>query len=547
MIPNTNRVPNSRIELRIRCSHLKNLDIVSKSDPVVNLFTKRGANYTYVGCTEKINNNLNPEFKTPIIIDYFFEEVQNLRFTCLDIDGEVKILSGIDENDTIGSFETTLGNILSRPGRRVVGELKHKGKTTGNIEVTAEELQNTNHDIYLRMEASNVDAKDWNGKSDPYFKIYKAVQGGSAPALVYQSEIIKNTLNPVWRPVQMSLESFNGGDMFRDLTIEVFDYDSIGSHDLIGIVHLNADQVLRGQKEFPIINPKKTKKSGYNNSGILRFFEAKLEKKHSFLDYLAGGCEISLMVAIDCTGSNGVASNVHSLHYNTPAQPSQYARSIMSVGSVLAPYDSDGMIDVMGFGGSYPGSGVSHCFPFSFDPNVPAALGVQGVLGLYNQNIEKIYFSGPTNFSEVIQHAMKKASEGQNQQNQKYTVLLILTDGEISDMDETVRNLVSASTMPLSVVIVGVGSSSFDNMVTLDGDDGTLKDYNGRKASRDIVQFVPFTSFSSNIDLLAQETLKEIPGQLLSFFKTVGFAPNPPRQFVAQPIITPIPPPIAPQ
>ncbi|EGC31526.1 hypothetical protein DICPUDRAFT_82596 [Dictyostelium purpureum] len=112
----------------------------------------------------------------------------------------------------------------------------------------------------------------------------------------------------------MSLESFNGGYM---LTIEVFDYDSVGSHDFIGIVHLNADQVLRGQKEFPIINPKKTKKSGYNNS--------------------AGGREISLMVAIDCTGSNGVASYVHSLHYNTPTQPSQYARSIMSVGSVLAP------------------------------------------------------------------------------------------------------------------------------------------------------------------------------------------------------------------
>ncbi|EGC33526.1 hypothetical protein DICPUDRAFT_154425 [Dictyostelium purpureum] len=547
MIPNTNRVPNSRIELRISCSHLKNLDVVSKSDPQVSIHEQKGncGLVKYLGSTEKIKNNLSPDFKKPIMIDYFFEEVQNLKFTCVDIDGEIV---KADENDKIGTFETTLSNILSRPGRRMVGELKHNGKTTGNILITAEELQNTNHDIYLRMEASNVDAKDWNGKSDPYFKIYKAVQGGGAPVLVYQSEVINNTLNPVWKPIYMPLESFNGGDMFRDLTIEVYDYDSIGSHDLIGIVHLNADQVLRGQKEFPIINPKKVSKSGYHNSGILKFYDAKLEKKHTFLDYLAGGCEISLMVAIDCTGSNGLTSSVHSLHYNTPAQPSQYARSIMSVGSVLAPYDSDGMIDVMGFGGSFAGSfGVSHCFPFSFDTNIPAAVGVQGVLGLYTENIRKISFSGPTNFSEVIQHAMKKASEGQNQQNQKYTVLLILTDGEISDMDETVRNLVIASTMPLSVVIVGVGSSSFDNMNRLDGDDGTLKDYSGNKASRDIVQFVPFTAFSSNIDLLAQETLKEIPGQLLSFFKTVGFVPNPPRQYIAQPILAPIPPPIAPQ
>ncbi|EGC39481.1 hypothetical protein DICPUDRAFT_75016 [Dictyostelium purpureum] len=46
-----------------------------------------------------------------------------------------------------------------------------------------------------------------------------------------------------------SFKSFNDGDIFRDLKIEVFDYDSISARDLIGIVHLNADQVLRGQNQ----------------------------------------------------------------------------------------------------------------------------------------------------------------------------------------------------------------------------------------------------------------------------------------------------------
>jgi vacuolar-type H+-ATPase subunit F/Vma7 len=42
---------------------------------------------------------------------------------------------------------------------------------------------------------------------------------------------------------------------------------------------------------------------------------------------------------------------------------------------------------------------------------------------------------------------------------QKYSVLLILTDGVINDMSNTVRAIVDASELPLSIIIVGVCSS----------------------------------------------------------------------------------------
>jgi hypothetical protein len=43
-----------------------------------------------------------------------------------------------------------------------------------------------------------------------------------------------------------------------------------------------------------------------------------LEERHSFLDYIFGGCNISLFVAIDYTASNGTVSQPSSLHYQTP-------------------------------------------------------------------------------------------------------------------------------------------------------------------------------------------------------------------------------------
>ncbi|KAN0041520.1 hypothetical protein ACTFIV_004061 [Dictyostelium citrinum] len=533
--------PNSRVELRFRCHHLKNLDIVSKSDPQIFISQKRGpGGFQFVDCTEKIKNNLSPEFKKTIILDYYFEEIQTLTFTVMDIDKEIKLFGDLDKNDKIGEFTTTLSNILSRPGRKIIADIIHHGKATGKIEISAEEINQTNHQIFLRAEGINLDKKDLFS-SDPYFKIYKTSPNGEQ-LLVFQSVVIKSCLNPIWPEVRMALEEFNGGDMFRELLIEVYDYDSVGAHDLIGITRTTTDAILRGVNQYPLINPKKTSKSGYKNSGILKFYEARLEKNYSFLDYLAGGCEISLMTAIDCTGSNGSVTSTLGLHYNNVLLGgSAYARSIVSVGSVLSTYDSDGYIDVFGFGGEYQGH-TSHCFPFSLDPNVPAAYGVAGVLEMYNNNISKIPFSGPTYFAPIIQEAMNRASQGQSQYQQKYTVLLIITDGEICDMDETIKNLVQASGLPLSVVIVGVGSSSFENMNLLDGDGGCLKDYKGVKAKRDIVQFVPFNRFSDNINALAQETLKEIPGQLLGYFKSVGVLPNPPRVFIPVSDILPPPP-----
>lgn len=59
----------------------------------------------------------------------------------------------------------------------------------------------------------------------------------------------------------------------------------------------------------------------------------------------------------------------------------------------------------------------------------------------------------------------------------------------IPDMPETRKALVAASNLPMSVIIVGVGSVDFSAMEELDGDEKRLS-FGGRYASRDIVQFV---------------------------------------------------------
>ena len=63
----------------------------------------------------------------------------------------------------------------------------------------------------------------------------------------------------------------------------------------------------------------------------------------------------------------------------------------------------------------------------------------------------------------------------------------ILTDGIITDMEETKAAIVEASHLPLSIIIVGVGNENFKDMEILDADRGMLKSKVGT-AVRDIVQ-----------------------------------------------------------
>jgi len=103
-----------------------------------------------------------------------------------------------------------------------------------------------------------------------------------------------------------------------------------------------------------------------------------------------------------------------------------------------------------------------------------------------------------------------------------YTVLMIITDGELEGMPETKRRIVEASVLPLSIVIIGVGKGPFDSMVELDGDKTPLVDSNGKETSRDIVDFVPFNDFlDKGVDALAAKVLEEIPGQFMSYIKSM--------------------------
>jgi hypothetical protein len=127
------------------------------------------------------------------------------------------------------------------------------------------------------------------------------------------------------------------------------------------------NEMIKGKKQFALIEPDlMRKKRGYKDSGILNVHQVDVRRVHSyvswhsmmtpldphqgpkstyshlhrFLEYIAGGCQLRLALAIDFTASNGNPQDSKSLHYRNPSgEPNEYLKAMMAVGDIVASYD----------------------------------------------------------------------------------------------------------------------------------------------------------------------------------------------------------------
>ncbi|XP_048850359.1 copine-4 isoform X1 [Brienomyrus brachyistius] len=520
----------TKVELRVACKGISDRDALSKPDPCVVLKMQSHGQWFEVDRTEVIRSSINPVFSKVFTVDYYFEEVQRLRYELHDISNSH---NGLKEADFLGAMECTLGQIVSQ--RKLTKALLKQGNTAGksSITVTAEELSGNDDYVELGFSARKLDDKDFFSKSDPFLEIFR-INDDSTASLVHRTETVMNNLSPVWKTFKVSFNTLCSGNHDRELKCTVWDWDSNGKHDFIGEFQTTFKEI-RGaldgrQIQWECINPKyQVKKKNYRNSGVVILNQCKIIKMHSFLDYIMGGCQIQFTVAIDFTASNGDPRNSCSLHYIHPYQPNEYLKALVAVGEICQDYDSDKMFPAFGFGAQIPPDfKVSHDFAINFDEDNPECAGIQGVVEAYQNCLPKIQLYGPTNIAPIIQKVASSASEEMHtKEAMEYFILLILTDGVITDMADTREAIVHASHLPMSVIIVGVGNADFSDMQMLDGDDGILRSPKGEPVLRDIVQFVPFRNFKhASPAALAKSVLAEVPNQVVDYYNGKGIKPK---------------------
>ncbi|KAJ8315534.1 hypothetical protein KUTeg_007684, partial [Tegillarca granosa] len=194
-------------------------------------------------------------------------------------------------------------------------------------------------------------------------------------------------------------------------------------------------------KEVMISSPKKEKSSKKHTlAGQIR-----VDMKYSLLDFVRGGLQLNLMIAVDFTASNGDPNEDLSLH------------TIKDFRKKVAAF---------GFGATWKGKVTSaKCFPLTGEENQVYLKGIKLVEETYEKILPNLQFSGPTRIAPVIEKAAAYAErENMCQDKQVYTVLLVITDGVINDINRTLRRIISTSHLPYSIIFVGVGPADFNLM-----------------------------------------------------------------------------------
>jgi len=509
-----------KVEIYVSCRSLRNLDYFSKSDPQVRLYLKDKGAWKLFGTTETKKDDLNPNFEKTFLVDFIFEIQQPVMFEVVDIDSSTTF-------DMLGTVETTIGAIMGAKKQTSIFDLHIKGKKSmGKVIIRGERSGDTKNIVTWQWQGIKLMNTDgWFDKSDPFLRFFKIRAGGDL-LQVHETEHIMDNLNPIWKLFQI-VDTKLCNDHKEVFRVECWDWEKSGKHQYIGDCEVSIAMLRSGKTDFELRNPKKKK-----STGTLRVTNFSLQEKPSFVDYLRGGTQLNTVVAIDFTGSNGVPSRPESLHALLPnGMMNQYQKAINSVCQIVLNYDFDQQVPCYGFGGKphYPTlnmNTVSHCFPCSGNVNQQEVSGLQGIMDAYMYSLQSVELSGPTLFAPLITEACKACEINKQSENDIYTVLLILTDGEIHDMDATIDVLVKAAALPLSIIIVGIGNADFTKMEILDGDAG-LCNSRGQRATRDLVQFVPFREFNGDMYLLAQHVLAEVPEQLVNYMRLVGKKPRP--------------------
>ena len=466
----------------------------------LNIFTNQERTTFKPGGTTEIGNIDKKtgimSFQKFFVMEYFFEKNQPLEFV---IFGSIQ-----------AKIQTSLQNIMGCRGQIFIKEIEGYDDITLEIKGYAYEQKIINI-LYINISVEG----NLNRKGLVYNLMTK--EGENKTQILYKSEGIK-AIRADKEKKNFILCTIPDIYISKDRNPEESEI-CISFDDAMHKKHLG-----ECNKTISALINKNTKVELKQN--ISAYINIEAIKNYSFIDYLKGGIEINLTVAIDFTTSNRPINDKLSHHF-LGAKQTVYEKAIKSCGDILAEYDFDKKFPAFGFGGKFLGElKVSHCFPLNGNPDDPEIKGIDGILEAYRKVLNNSELAQPTYFHYVIDTLNEKVKREVEQKKDIYNILMILTDGIIDDMKETIDSLVEASYLPISVIIIGIGNADFSAMNRLDADEEPLYDKDERKADRDLVQFVPFKNFQNDGEKLAEQVLEEVPRQIVEYYQRKKIPPG---------------------
>mmetsp|Transcript_13222 Transcript_13222/g.21697 ORF Transcript_13222/g.21697 Transcript_13222/m.21697 type:complete len:594 (-) Transcript_13222:28-1809(-) len=400
------------------------------------------------------------------------------------------------------------------------------------------------------------------GKPTTYFQLSRPASSSSSPwVVVYRSPSVTESDTPVWDEALIDLNSIcSDGTALSASSVRISIYTKkkkkckeIGSFETTIQYLLESCQAEEAARSTFELQPKAIKGRQSNEkrgkimvvsanmhrsdevrqqsqrmmSGVLSRGESSplleiCSSTSKFSEYVNAGLDIDLCVAIDFTSSNGDPKKPGTLHYSREysrdGMSNDYTNVIESIVGEVEKYSKSKEFPVWGFGAKFPSDAspklpieelqVQHFFQCG---QTQSAIGTEGVLDAYRYVFGlEFYMSGPTVILPVIKAALSRANKVHKAPTKqlKYTVLLILTDGVVNDLESTKKLIVKYRHLPLSFVIVGIGRADFTAM----------NEWNNQVDLRGRFTFVEFRTLQFDPEALSRKALERLPEDVADYF-----------------------------
>lgn len=250
-----------RVQVLLRAKNLINQAglLQTVSDPYAVIYKDEHFDPSYpeegmLARTERIKDDLNPKWATPLIFDFDSAENETITICIYDHNSKaddvpmtpgisINLLQVIEESTKQGEESAFVLGGTSMGFSTTIGP-----PTLFSYAYASQYMEET---VSLKLRARHVKNVEQGilgfGKTDPYLEIYKQhfypELGRSHWLLVHRTECIHDHLNPVWKDVIKTTEALCDGDWDKSLKITLVDFEKRRKHRKLGHVETTLNQL----------------------------------------------------------------------------------------------------------------------------------------------------------------------------------------------------------------------------------------------------------------------------------------------------------------
>jgi hypothetical protein len=447
-----------------------------------------------IGETESklVGNDKNIKYENGIVIPFHFSQIQPLEFIIKNNKNNNQIVVQKQLGEIVGSLNQTFRENVS-------GDMTFEVKA-----VLDDELD--------RQCSFNIQVTgNLTGMKIGYTITSLGNQYEPINKLLYESEILDNNSQVNFKEIDVPINELSTDDNLGDNIVEITFKDVKHTEELgkfsCSIVQLYEKENivdLKGDKKAQIVCRKKN--------------------FHSLLDYLEGELHLASTLFIDFSEFDEANAH-HSIDNET-----LFEKLMNNFIDVLVPYNEDPFFYIYAFGFDLKENGEN------YDPNMYPINKKKGADSIPKSEIKRVYDSfmneidfskKKTDLSLIIQKFNDKIKADISDYDiSEYNMLLLFTSNDAINEKDFVNNLIQSSTLPISVVIVGLGKGPFTNLEKIENDFLNLTDNEGKKAKRKCSTFISFNKNSKNFQRTVRNSLINIPNEMVEFLTINNIEPK---------------------